>query len=115
MHISDVNASNRSDRLKHAGVGSTEPVSAVRPAGEQKAETRSDRVEISDGARKASRSSVEVTFARNALHSLPDLSEERTAQLKDRIQSGYYNDSTVLHAVAERLGNELTGSGEGRR
>jgi anti-sigma28 factor (negative regulator of flagellin synthesis) len=109
MHISDINASNRSDYLKNSGVGSTEPVSPTHRGGEQKAESGSDRVEISDGARNASRSPVEVTFARNALQNVPDLSEAKTAQLKERIQSGYYNDSNVLHAIAERLGNELTG------
>lgn len=108
MHISDVNASKRSDYLNNPGVGSTEPVSPTHRAGEQRAESGSDRVEISEGARNASRSPVEITFARNALQNVPDLSEAKTAQLKERIQSGYYNDADVLHAVAERLGNELT-------
>ncbi len=108
MHISDVNtATNRSDHLKNSG--STEPVSPGNGASEEQAKTGSDRVEISDDARSAARSSDEVSFARNALQNVPELSEARTEQLKERIQSGYYNSGDVLQTIAERLGDELAG------
>lgn len=110
MNISDVNAStHRTGHLKNAGVGSAEPVSPGRDAADEKTETRSDRVELSDGARNVSRSSEELSFARNALQNVPKLSEARTAQLQDRIRSGYYNNADVLQTIAERLGNELAG------
>lgn len=110
MTISDVNATtHRSDHLKNAGIGSAEPAAPSREISEE-AKAKSDRVEISDKAKSSGRSSEDVAFARNALNSVPELSESRTALLKDRIQSGYYNSPDVLQSIAERLGNELTGN-----
>ena len=104
MHISDVNTTtHRSERLKNAGVGHTEPAAPSRPTTEEGSETQADRVEISNDARNASSRSEEVAFARNALHNVPEMSAERTAQIKDRIQSGYYSSPDVLKSVAERM------------
>ena len=110
MHISDVNAStHRSEHLKNTGVGNTQPVSPGQSAAEDQPEAKSDRVEISDNARSANRSSDDVAYARNALHSVPELSDARTAQITERIKSGYYNNPEVLQKISERLGNELLG------
>lgn len=109
MNISDVNAStHRSDHPGKAGITGAEPAAPAREISEE-ARAKSDRVEISDRARSADGSSEEVAFARKALENIPELSEARTAQLKDHIQSGYYNRSDVLQRIAERLGNDLAG------
>lgn len=108
MNISDVNATtHRPDHLSNSG--STEPISPGSRVSDENVKSKADRVELSANARSAARSSDEITFARNALHNVPELSEARTAQIKDRIQSGYYNSGDVIQSIAERLGDELTG------
>ncbi|MEX2400054.1 MAG: flagellar biosynthesis anti-sigma factor FlgM [Rhodothermales bacterium] len=110
MNISDVNGSSlRTDQLKNAGVGRPEPAGPGREAADEAAQTTSDRVELSDKAKTSTPSSEELTFARNALQNVPELSADRTAEIKDRIQTGYYSNPDTLQTIAERLGNELAG------
>lgn len=111
MNISDLNASAlRSDQLRNSSVARIDPASRGRTVSDEKTEANADRVEISDKAREAlsdARSTEELSFARKALDNVPELSEERTAQIQDRIKSGYYNRADVLNMVAERLGSDV--------
>lgn len=58
------------------------------------------------GTRGASRS-PEHAMARQALHELPSLSEERAAEIRRRIESGYYRRPEILDQIAERVASEL--------
>lgn len=110
MNISDVNASTRSDQLKNASIGAIDPAASGRAVSREESEPKSDRVEISNDARAAlsqARSSEELAFARKALQGLPEMSEERTAELQNRIKSGYYGSPDVLRNVSERIAAAL--------
>lgn len=117
MNISDVNAtrSHRSDHLKNGNVGNSNPVdpsSQGASSSDAKSLNAGDRVEISDKARSAlaeARQSEELSFARKALDNVPSLSEERIAELKDRIQSGHYQQPDVLGEIAKGAASELSG------
>lgn len=110
MHISDVNPStHHSDHLKNSEIAGAEPIAPGREAAEENREVESDRVEISEEARSAARSAEELSFARKALRNVPELSDARTAEITDRIKSGYYSRPDVIESIAERLGNELAG------
>lgn len=113
MNISDVNATNphRSGHLRNNDVGKT---GAGDPSaqGSSSAESREagDRVEISDRARTAlqdARKAEDLNFARKALDNVPSMSEERVAELMNRIKTGYYQRQDVIDQVAKRAGNEL--------
>lgn len=112
MNISDVNAStHRSDHLNQSNVGGIDPAAKGRDVSEQQRQENADRIEISEQAQEAlskARTSDELTFARKALHSVPEMSAERTAEIQDRIKSGYYNRADVIENVADRLSTELS-------
>ena len=119
MNISDVNTTAlRSEHLKHANVGQAGAAqsSPIRPDAEAKTEAARDRVEISDKARASladGRRSEELTFARKALESVPELSEERLTLLKDRIASGFYSKPEVVEKIADRVASDLGGTTRG--
>ncbi len=72
-----------------------------------------DRVEISEAGRKAqagdAKGTAELEFARKALAETKPLSEERIAQIRSRLQDGYYLQKDVTEKVAEKVGKELRG------
>ncbi len=114
MNISDVNATStpRTDLLKNNSVGTSGSVdsSIQGDATSDLVDDPADRVEISDEARIAlsdARQSEELSFARTALESLPEMTEERIAELIDRIRSRYYQQADVLGNVSERVGDTL--------
>ena len=114
MKISDLNASTqRPDQLKNANVGHASSAHAERSrADEAKSFAPTDRVEISDKARAAladGRRSEELTFARKALHSVPEMSDERMAILKERIATGFYNRPEVLDQITTSAAGDLLG------
>ena len=114
MKISDLNASTlRPDQLKNANAGHPAAAHTERSrADEAKSDAPADRVEISDKARAAladGRRSEELTFARKALHSVPEMSEERMAMLKERIATGFYNHPEVLDQIATSAAGDLLG------
>lgn len=49
----------------------------------------------------------DLTRARNALQSVPEMSEERIAEIRERIKRGYYKRSDVLERIAKRVSDRL--------
>lgn len=49
----------------------------------------------------------ELSDARKALHRVPQMSEARMAEIKDRIKRGYYSRPEVLDRIAKRLTRHL--------
>ena len=80
----------------------------------QSPEAARDRVEISEAGRKAQAGSVhsaaELDFAKKALAEAQPLSEERAAQIKARLQEGYYLTREAADVVAAGLAATLKGS-----
>lgn len=74
---------------------------------------RSDRFELSDAARarqaEAAAHQNEVETARQALRAQPGLSDERAAEIKQRIADGFYDRPDVVAATADRLAGALRG------
>lgn len=92
------------------GVGAAE--GGKQAAEQRQASEAGDRVEISEAARAAfSKGQQQVTGlaqARNALNELPGLSEERAAEIRTRLEEGYYTRPEVSAKLAERLAADLT-------
>lgn len=49
----------------------------------------------------------DLTRARDALQSVPEMSEERVAEIRERIKRGYYKRSDVLERIAKRVSDHL--------
>ena len=62
-----------------------------------------DRVEISANARKLNDMRQAMVAGRRALDQLPDVRQERIAQAKARLQSGFYDSAEVRQEVADKL------------
>ena len=62
-----------------------------------------DRVEISDTARKLVDLRQAVMAGRSALGSLPDVREDRVAEVRERLSVGYYQSAEVVNKVAEKV------------
>lgn len=113
MNISDVNANptHRSALVRNNSVGNSGQVDpSASDATSAESREAGDRVEISDKARAAlkdARKSEELTFARKALDNVPSMSDERIAELTNRIKSGYYQQPDILDQVARRAGGDL--------
>ena len=88
--------------------GPVSPVAPVAPAA-----SASDSVQLSDAARaqqaEAAAQKAEVEQARAALNDLPGLSDDRVAELRQRVEEGYYDRPDVIAATAERVAQALTG------
>lgn len=69
-------------------------------------DTREDRLELSDAARRWHRERggrTDMEIARQALEMLPDLPKRRRKQLEARIEAGYYVKPLVTRRIAARL------------
>ena len=78
-------------------------------------DSQDDRRTYPDGIRRsknavrpARHESDALANARESLHSVPELSEARMSEIKDRIKRGYYGRSDVLDRIAKRLTRHLT-------
>lgn len=114
MTISEINAAGtrHTDPLRHHGVGPTSPVdpSSKGRSPSENVDDAGDRVEISERARTAladARKSDDLSFARTALDNAASMSEERAAELMERVKSGYYQQADVLGQITDRLIDEL--------
>jgi len=89
------------------------PAASATSAGPAAAATPEDRVTISEEGRArlaAEAARADATQAgREALDALPEMSEARAAELRDRVASGYYGQPEQTRAVADRLADELRG------
>ena len=79
-------------------------------------EAAQDRVEISEAGRKAlaggANAAGELDVARKALSEAAPLSEERIAQIRTRLESGYYQGKEASEAVAAGLAATILGTDE---
>ncbi|MFH1844485.1 MAG: flagellar biosynthesis anti-sigma factor FlgM [bacterium] len=66
-----------------------------------------DRAEISENARKLEDLSTLHKAGQRAMESVPDVRQDRIAQARERLESGYYNSDEVRQDVAGRLGAVL--------
>lgn len=71
-----------------------------------------DRVEISDAGQMAStdlapESVAKLHMARRALDVLPALSADRAADIKERVENGYYSEPEQIRSTARGLLNEM--------
>lgn len=111
MSIRDINANTpRPEQYQNAGVRDANRADAAGKSagtsGASAAGAPQDRVEISDAARAAQASGsqkAELDFARKALDGVAPMSEPRTAEIQQRIQSGFYSQPEVINQVASRL------------
>lgn len=63
-----------------------------------------DRVELSASARASEAPATpELAFARKALENIPPLSQERVAEILDRIKNDYYSQPEVARDIAARV------------
>lgn len=71
---------------------------------ESSAAEASDRVELSASGREANAVGTPVlAFARKALENIPPLSQERVAEILERIKEDYYERPEVTRQIAERV------------
>lgn len=69
-------------------------------------EEKSDRLEISKGARETyamHATGPDMDFARKALDRTPDLQENRAGQIMQHIESGYYRLPAVIRKIVARM------------
>lgn len=112
----DAPATGGTDAARRASAygrsGATAPAAGP-PAGT----TPEDRVTISEEGRArlaADAARADATQAgREALDALPEMSEARAAELRARVENGYYSQPEQTRAVAERLADELRGKAPG--
>ncbi len=69
----------------------------------------SDRVELSASARESKPAATpELAFAQKALENIPPLSQERVAEILQRITQDYYNTPEVARQIAERVATNIS-------
>ncbi len=106
MKVQDLGA-NRPDVTHRKSVTDAAPVDT--PALDQKAVSRTDRVEISARAREVSadqrRLKREIDFARRAMYSMPPLSKERAQEILKSLEQGLYYAPDVRMKLAKNLSN----------
>ena len=75
--------------------------------GSDKASRSSDSVSISSAARSAS----ETDKVKTRVQALPDVREDRVAEVKARVQSGFYNTPQFHDQLADKLLKEFGANG----
>lgn len=77
------------------------------------ASTPQDRVEISDAGQMASvdltDDVMELRMARRAMYDLAPITSDRAAELRDRVESGYYTQPEQIRDTARGIVQELFG------
>ena len=117
MNIRDIN--HNATRPEHAQTQAVSGANNVGAAGngqqaasQRQATNVEDRLELSDAARaaysKQQQQATDLSQAREALETLPSLGEERLAEIKARLQNGYYTRPEVAAQIAERLTSEIS-------
>ena len=73
-----------------------------------------DSLAISEAGRKALEASrkqaMELDMAREALQQVDTLDEARLAEIKERLENGFYTQPDMLENIASRVMTDLTGS-----
>ena len=107
-HLNNKSVSETQNRVTEESRNRSNATQAPEPAG--------DRVEISEAGRRASavgaHSASEVEFARKALAEVKPLSDERAAEIRARLQEGFYLKQEAADVVAAGLAATLFGTDE---
>ena len=72
-----------------------------------KASVRSDSLEISEAAHKLMNLQKAVDVGRTAMEATPDIREEKMDEVRQRLETGYYNSVEVRDKVASKVGNVI--------
>lgn len=67
----------------------------------------SDRSDISSDAQALSETNAQINTINTSVSSLPDIRNEKIAEVRSKIEKGYYNSEEFLDKLAERLLNEF--------
>ena len=78
-------------------------ISAAMVANKPANSPRADRAEISGKAREMMKLRDVVDAGRHALEEAPEVRPDRVAEVKSRLNRGYYNSVRVTGDVADRL------------
>ncbi len=93
-------ATLRNERTERAEASPTSPTVPNQAAG--------DSVSLSSAGKAAqSEQTPGLSFARKALASTPELSEERVGQIMQRIQSDYYSSPEVMKDIAQKVAGAI--------
>lgn len=74
---------------------------------ESKSHKISDRSDISSGAQSLNEAKAQSGAIANSLSSLPDVRNDKIAEVLSKIENGYYNSDEFLDKLAEKLLNEF--------
>ena len=113
MSVRDINL-NRPEPLHTGGVyesrQASEGAAHGSPAATQASAVK-DRVEISAAARAAAESEEsqarKLDFARKAYDGAPGLDAKRTAEIQQRLDSGYYSQDAVVQQIARGVAHDV--------
>ena len=79
----------------------------VSPGNSTAASAPADRAEISETAHQLMDLRAAVDVGRTALEGIPDVREDKIAQVKKRLEQGYYNSQVVQDELTSTLANVL--------
>jgi negative regulator of flagellin synthesis FlgM len=79
------------------------PKQTKRVASSSQATGKSDKISISDEAKKAQQLEADLRLVKKA----PDIREEKVEQARERLASGYYLKKEVVEKIAERIAQAL--------
>ena len=87
---------------------SSPDTSADRDEPESRSDHADDARRWSTGRTASERQQMrDLSRARDVLKNVPELSEERIEEIKDRIKRGYYKRSDVMERIARRISDRL--------
>jgi len=96
----------RSEKDKAEGSAQEESTAAARPT------IPGDKAEISETAQKLMELRQAIHAGRSALVNEPDIREDKVAEVKQRLDQGFYNSVEVRDEVAEKLRQVFEGMPE---
>ena len=79
----------------------------VSPGNSTAASAPADKAEISDTAHQLMDLRAAVDVGRASLEAIPEVREDKIAQVKKRLEQGYYNSQVVKDELASTLANVL--------
>lgn len=120
MDIRNVNSGSNvpADRLRSDSNNSVDQVeeasSVENDTDDASTSTPQDRVEISNAGQMANvelapEDVMELRMARRAMEELPPLSPDRIADVRDRINTGYYSQPEQIRSTARNMVQEMLG------
>jgi flagellar biosynthesis anti-sigma factor FlgM len=99
MRISNLGQLFNPDIRKVDGAKKNESAKAKTPS--------SDSTEFSSGAQRLSESKAQVNIVAAQLAAQPDVRTDKVAEVKQKIQDGYYNTPEFVDKLADKLAQEF--------